>query len=512
MQGKDYYERAQEENMQNYDNQEIDEDDDYDAEGQKYDSSRLKTDKKDNFRILQNNIENENINNPDIKDEEVEKAQIQMNEGEMEEQRSIDNDGIYRREEIPEYRDEEGLSNDKNLKNIETEIYEQYYDNQGNYLGERKIITKNQPIEENLPQGEEYYEEQEENENEYMPYQLSNKKFKKRGENMIRRKGPKGDNDINKNQNLKMNKKSESKYQSYYGDSNNNVYYEIKKIEGDSHNEKGIDNKKYKQPITLAKKVTLGIHSENMYVPADDNEADNKNNNTESRKQRKTNSNSINDEKEADEQQIEENAVIEVDEEQNQITLNPNKGNNSLTIEKKINENISENGNDNNGENIDENKNFDSQNSEQNYNYNYIEENILNNDDENNYKNYEESNNYYDNNEENRDMSDKNDEYNMEYENENGEKRIYEENEAEEIENQNIQKDEGEEEDISGRFVDREQDNNYNYIYQQEKENDYEENQNYDKEGEEIEQGEQYNIIEEDNINRDEFNNNKEEN
>ena len=527
IQGKDYYERAQMENMQNYGENEVEEDDDNDGEGQMYDSSRLITDKKDNFGIIQNNVENEIINNHDINDEEIEQAQIQMNEGEMEEQRSTENDRVYRREEIPKDTDEEGLSNGKNLKNIETEICEKYYDNQGNYLGERKIITKNKiPKEENLQQDEEYYEEQEEieeNENEYMPYQSSNKKFKKRGENIARRKGPKVDNDKNKskNQNLKMNKESESKYQSYYGDSNNNVYYEIKKVEEDSKNEKEIGNKKYKQPVTLVKNVTFGIHSENLCVPADDNynEPDD-NNNRESEKQRNTKSNSNNDEKEADEQQIEENAVIEVDEEQNQMTLNQNDGNNNLTTEQNINEKINnnDNENDNNGEseNNNENKNIESQNSEQNYNYNYIEENNLNNDDENNYQNYEENNNYYDeninNNEENLNINNKNDEYNMEYENENEEERIYEENEGEEIENQNIQKDEGEEDDIGEGLVDIEQNNNYNYNYQQNQENDYEENQNYDEEGEEMEQREEYNVIEEDNINKDEVNDNKEEN
>jgi len=510
-QGKDYYERAQMENIENYGDQEIEEDDDNDGEGQMYDSSKLITDKKDNFGIVQNNIEKESINNPDINDEEVNLAQIQINDGEIEDQRNIENNGIYRREDIPEDRDEEGLSNGKKLKNIQTEICEKYYDNQGNYLGEKKIITTNQiPKEEYLQQGEEYYEEQEEieeNENEYTPYQSSNKKFKKRGENNVRR-GQKADNDMNKNQNLKMNMNKESKYQSYYGDSNNNVYHEIKKAEKDSKNEKEICNKKYKQPITLVKNVTFGIHSENLCVPADDNETDN-NNIRESEKQRNTKSNANNDEKEADEQQIEENVVIEEDEEQNQMTLNPNDRNNNLPIEQDINENINDNDNDNNGEseNINEDKNIESQNSEQNYNYNYIEESNLNNDDENNYDNYRENNNFY---EENINMSDKNGEYNMRYENGNEEERIYEENEAEEIENQNIQKDKGEKEDIDEGLVDREQENNYNY--QQEQENDYEGNQNYDEEGEEMEQREEYNIIEEDSTNREIIRHNKEEN
>ena len=521
IQGKNYLEKDQMENMQDYDEQEVEEDDDNEGAEQMYDSSQLITAKEDNFGIVQNNIENENIN-----DEEVDQAQIQMNEGEVEENRITENEGIYRREKMPEYRNEKLLPNGKNLKNIETEICEKYYDNQGNYLGEKKIITTNPiPREDFLQQGEEYYEEQEEieeNENEYMPYQSSNKKFKKRGKNIVKGGGPTADNDMSKNQNLKMNmnKESTSKYHSYYGDDNNNIYHEIKKIEENSNNEKEIGNKTYKQPITLVKNITFGIHSENLCVPADDNETDN-NNNRESEKQRNTKSSKNNDEKEADEQQIEENeenAVIEEDEDQNQVTLNQNDGNYNLPIEQNADEPINGNDNDHNGEseNINDNKNIESQNSEQNYNYNYTEENNLDNDDENNYQNYEEKDNHYDeninNNEEKLNMNDKNGGHNIEYENENEneEERIYEENEAEEIENQNIQKDEVEEEDIGEGLVDIEHDNNYNY--QQDQENDYEENQKYDEEGEEMEQREEYNIIEEDNKNKEEVRDNNEEN
>ena len=86
-----------------------------------------------------------------------------MNEGEMEEHRRIENNEIYIREEVPEDRDENILPNGKNLKNIETEINEEYYDNKGSYLGEKKIITTQQvPRKEYLQKDDEYYEKQEE--------------------------------------------------------------------------------------------------------------------------------------------------------------------------------------------------------------------------------------------------------------------------------------------------------------------------------------------------------------
>ena len=619
IQGKNYYEEEQMgniqnlnnlRNIQNYNEQEVDEDDDNDEEEQMYDSSQLITAKEDNFGIVQNVKDKGNINNHEMDDEEVEHPQIQMNEGEMEEQRSTENNEIYRREEVPEDRDENILPNGKNLKNIETEINEKYYDNQGNYLGEKKIITTEQvQREEYLQQDDEYYEEQEEieeNENEYTPYQSSHKKFKRRGENMVRRIGQKLEGgDMNKNQNLKMNindnnykeSDSKSKYQSYFGDSNNNVYYEIKGVSGEakeeSKTEEDIGTKSSKEPVTLVKNVTFGIESENLCVPANENENGNEteNNIRESEKQRNTNTNTNIDEKEADEQQVDENAEIE-EEEQN---LHQNDGNNELPIEHSVNDNI--NDNDNNGEisenineNFNESKKIEYESTNQNYsnkkennlnngddqNYNNHEENNENtnnyeednnhvdennnhyNENDNNYEgnnnlyeennnNYEENNNHYnengnndkdnenennniyeeDNNnysEQNEDnnnyeeninnndenlnmneniennmhmMNENNGEYNnMEYENENQEEQYYEENEGEEIENQNIQKDDNyEEEDTGERMV---QDNKYNYQQEPEQENYYEENENFDDGREE------YNVIEDDKLNKEE--------
>ena len=624
IQGKNYYEEEQMgniqnlnnlRNIQNYNEQEVDEDDDNDEEEQMYDSSQLITAKEDNFGIVQNVKDKGNINNHEMDDEEVEHAQIQMNEGEMEEQRSTENNEIYRREEVPEDRDENILPNGKNLKNIETEINEKYYDNQGNYLGEKKIITTEQvPREEYLQQDDEYYEEQEEieeNENEYTPYQSSHKKFKRRGENMVRRIGQKLEGgDMNKNQNVKMNindnnykeSDSKSKYQSYFGDSNNNVYYEIKGVSGEakeeSKTEEDIGTKSSKEPVTLVKNVTFGIESENLCVPANENGNETENNIRESEKQRNTNTNTNIDEKEADEQQVDENAEIE-EEEQN---LHQNDGNNELPIEHSVNENINDNinDNDNNGEisenineNFNESKKIEYESTNQNYsnkkennlnngddqNYNNHDENNENtnnyeednnhvdennnhyNENDNNYEennnlyeennnNYEENNNHYnengnndkdnenennniyeeDNNnysEQNEDnnnyeeninnndenlnmneniennmnmMNENNGEYNnMEYENENQEEQYYEENEGEEIENQNIQKDENyEEEDTGERMVDIEKNNNYNYQQEPEQENYYEENENFDDGREE------YNVIEDDKLNKEE--------
>ena len=104
------------------------------------------------------------------------------------------NNDLYNEEEIPHDKDE--IPNKKKMKNIETEINEKYYDNQGNYLGEKKIITTKQvPVDENnIPQDEENGEEEQEdveeyesenannldNNNEYIPYKSNNRKFKKR--------------------------------------------------------------------------------------------------------------------------------------------------------------------------------------------------------------------------------------------------------------------------------------------------------------------------------------------
>ena len=512
MQGKNYFEEQQLgniqninnlRNIQNYNEQEVDEDDDNDEEEQIYDSNQLITAKEDNFGIVQN-INKGNINNREIDDEEVEHAQIQMNEREMEEQRSTENNGIYRREEVPEDRDENILPNGKNLKNIETEINEKYYDNQGNYLGEKKIITTEQvPREEYLQQDDEYYEEQEEieeneNDNEYTPYQSSNKKFKKRGENMVRPIGRKVDggniiktqNIMNINKNNYKDAESKSKYQSYFGDSNNNVYYEIKGVSGevkeDSKDEEEIGNKSSKEPATLVKNVTFGIESENLCVPADENENETDVNARGSEKQRNTNTNTNNDEKEADEQQVDENAGIE-EEEQNQVTLHQNNENNELPVEQSIN------ANDNNGE-ISENINDNNNESkkieyiETNQNYSNKEEIISNNKEEqNDDNNYEDSNNHYDENNENINNYEEDnchDDGNNNNYNENEKDNLYEENnnnyeednshynENNDKENENINNEE------SNKLY---EENNNNYEEENNHYSEHNENNNYEE-------------------------------
>ena len=517
--GNEEYEEeniVNEQNMKTHNDEEIDNEEmeNNDEEGQMYDSNQLKAAKEGNFGIMhydeihkkeigQNSEELEN----EIEGTEQEGIIQQINT-------NINNDeDLYQKEEIPEDIDERIPMVNKNVKNIQTEINEKYYDNQGNYLGEKKIITTKQvPImsqnkEEYINQKEEgeYLEEQEEteNDNEYTPYQSNHKKFKKRGENI---------------KNL-FNK--DSKNRSYFGDSNNNVYYEIKgeiNKESESKNEDESWNKNYKEPLVQAKNITFGIQSENIYVPGRDNI-----NNEE--KENLTDKGN-NDEKEADEQQIEENSEIEEDEEEqnpnkeNNVDLeldnkqnydndiinkgekkilsqkNNNKDNeikkNNEKLEEEIEKNEYNEEYENNKvlENIKNNNNLeesiDNKNNENIYNENIkndiIEENIINNNiqqiqenknidvnmvingirqniENNNDNNYDENNlNFEENNineNYNRNINDNNFEYNEE-------EQILEENEAEELEIQNIQKDEGEEEDIGEGLIDMEEEK-YNY-------------------------------------------------
>ena len=340
-------------NRNKEDELEDEENDNNDEEEQIYDSKQLINTKEDNFRIVHNNKmvkRREEFNEEELQDqnnahgEDIDENEIEGQE-EIIHQTNVDTEeDLYQRgEEIPQDNDEITPMT-KNIKNIQTEINEKYYDNQGNYLGEKKIITTKQvPVinknqREELEEGE-YFEEQEEqednenendNENEYTPYQSNNKKFKKRGEKNINEKNHK-----------------ESKYHSYFGDSNNNVYYEIKgsgeiNKEEESKNEEEIENRKYKEPMVLVNNVTFGIQSENLCVPAEDNDNEEKENIDE-----KDN----NDEKEADEQQIDENAEIDEEEdEQNHFnkTNENNDGNNNSNVneqQKIINQNIDEDNN-----------------------------------------------------------------------------------------------------------------------------------------------------------------------
>ena len=566
---KNYYEDENTENFQKINTQNNEEIED-EEEDQMYDTNQLMAAKEGNLKIIHKRSEEGFKQNPDIQNSEENYNDIEGEENEEELIQKVNTnintnteEDLYQNEDIPQDRDEPMSIGNKNVKNIQTEINEKYYDNQGNYLGEKKIITTKQvPINNenqinkmnqinnynnNNQQEEGEYqeeEEQEENENEddeYIPYQSNNKKFKKRG-------------DIN-NKNI-----IESKYHSYFGDSNNNVYYEIKGVSGEinkeeeSKKEEEIEKRNYKEPMVQVKNITFGIQSENLCVPGQDKENEEKDNIEEK---------GNNDEKEADEQGIDENVIIDEEEDEEQNNMNDNKVKiENLKINLDINENNMQeqhiNDNDNNNikddnyidknnilnkeENdndinkineINNNEDYENKNSNENfenieYNNNYeehIEENINNNyeehEEENNNNNIIEEN--IDNNNNNNEIDIKNsndyeeqnikinnDENNINiinnnnYENSNKikngnhfeyeEEQIVEENE-EEIENENIQKDEVEEAKKEG-LVDIEENDTYNY------------EEIEGEEAEEEEKKEEY--IEENNINKEEDENAKE--
>ena len=545
-----------EENMDSYQNintqthnEENGEEDHNDEEEQMYDSNRLITAKEDNFRIAQNNERNrreeinqkEFIQNSQNSDKNQQKQDNEI-EGENHEEEEIQQinanrrmkEDLYQREDSPRDGDDNVQDENKNVKNIQTEINEKYYDNQGNYLGEKKIITTKQvPANNQNSQREEddYQDEQdeqeeqednEENDNEYTPYQSNHTKYKKRG-------------DINNNI-------IESKYHSYFGNSNNNVYYEVKGASGEVNREKGSDNYEeinkgnYKEPMIQVKNDNFGIQSENLCVPGNDND-NNENNFIEEKDNIDDKGN--NEEKEADEQKFDENAEIDEEEEEEKQNLNENKEkeekSQNFEEEKNENKNDKENENEQGNAYKDVNENFDKNGNsnekdikdindinesidikqeeneinkyddikEEQVNDNNIEdkmerENIetnnneeieINNDMNNNIQfeeknvNINDQNNAYENNEIFKDNKNKN--RNFEY---NEVEQIIEENDAEEIENQNIQKDE-EEEDIGEGLVDLEDNNNYeeNEMEGEEGfEEQKEENNENDNEGEDI--------------------------
>ena len=394
-------------NNRNKEDELNEENDNNDEEEQIYDSKQLINTKEDNFRIVHNSKmvkrreefnEEENQDQNDAHRQDIDENEIEGQEEIIHQTNINTEEDLYQRgEEIPQDNDEITPMN-KNIKNIQTEINEKYYDNQGNYLGEKKIITTKQvPVINKIQREEleeaEYFEEQEEqednenendNENEYTPYQSNNKKFKKRGEKNINDKNHK-----------------ESKYHSYFGDSNNNVYYEIKgsgdiNKEEESKNEEEIENRNYKEPIVLVKNVTFGIQSENLCVPAEDNDNEEKENIDE-----KDN----NDEKEADEQQIDENAEIEEEDVQNHINKsienNDNdKNNNSIVNEQQkiINQNIDEDNNSNmkikekesekDNEQNNNNNEYDNKQTNESKDYNIISSTNGNINEENNIKEY----------------------------------------------------------------------------------------------------------------------------
>ena len=414
---RNYYKEENLENMNNQNNEEIEDEDNNDDEEQMYDTNQLMTAKEENFKIINNNNNKIKINKRSNEEyletnniiKQNSEDQDQMNENDIEgEEHEHEEEGIiqqtstninnneeilYQREDSPQdiYESQKG---NKNVKNIQTEINEKYYDNQGNYLGEKKIITTKQvPINNQQEEGEyleeqeeqEQEQEQEENENEnengnenenvngnvngnkYTPYESNHKKFKKRGD---------------KKKNI-----IESKYHSYFGDSNNNVYYEIKGVSGDankeeeSKNDEDVQNRNYKGPMVEVKNINFGIQSENLCMPAKDNN-DNDNDNGEKDNNDIDEKNNT-DDKEADEQQIDENAIIdeeEEEEEQNNINENNNNIQNIQDLEN--NENNKNNINNENNENKDNNNNLNYQ-EQQNINYNDTENENNNNIQEN---------------------------------------------------------------------------------------------------------------------------------
>jgi hypothetical protein len=102
---------------QNYQNEEEVENDEDSEEEKMYDNNKLTTAQNDNFKIMRQNV---NLNEANDEKKEIEE----------------DEDYVINEDEMPH--DKDYIKNEKKVKNIETEINEKYYDNQGNYLGEKK--------------------------------------------------------------------------------------------------------------------------------------------------------------------------------------------------------------------------------------------------------------------------------------------------------------------------------------------------------------------------------------
>ena len=490
-------------NNKYYNNEEEIENDDEDSDNENgdekmYDNNKLKTAKEDNFNIMR---QKENKNEEEINN----KNQIEEDQG------------IYNEDGMPHDGDE--IPKKKRLKNIETEINEKYYDNKGNYLGEKKIITTKQvPVDDNdinNEKDEENEEEQEqeeieeyenenlnynENNNEYLPYKLNNKHYKKRVKN------------------TKYQKKEEqpSKYHSYFGDCTNNVYYESKADSKSINKNEGKYNINNKQNIQI-KNDNLGIQSENLCVPAEENY-----DNNEEKESDNNEDDNDNDEKEADEQQIEENEILDDEKNNNNINNNIENQNdihneenikdnqNEINYEEKNNnelKNNNEKNNDTNDKNEEQKENEDIKGEELNDTENIHEEEIQKQEiQENNLDNNEKINNIENENLEKENIEENNEQINdNENLNQNNQdnnindenKQNLEENEMEDIENNNIQNEEGEEEYAGEEYeemgeemveMEYEMDENNNEQQYGEEENigEEEENENYEMENENI--------------------------
>ena len=503
---------------QNYQNEEeVENDEVSDDEKKMYDNDKLTTAKNDNFKIMRQNANINEINNN--------KKEVQEDDDYINDEEGMPHDG------------DDYIHQSKKVKNIETEINEKYYDNQGNYLGEKKIITTKQvPIEQkniNIQKegGEEEQEEIEEyesenynenNTNEYIPYKSNNKHFKKRGENA---------QNVNYNINNNINERP-SKYHSYFGDSANNVYYESK---ADSK-EIDRDEKKYnvndqinKQNIPI--NTNYGIQSENLCVPAEENNDDNEE--KENENENDNNDDDDNDEKEADEQHIEENELFDDEDVNNTKNNNNNEDNDKKPNYDEINNNNNNNNNDMNNdkenningeENVENEENDDKERDELNNLENINEE--ANQDDEKN-SNKDDKNITINKNVEieiqniNNDIKNINNNENIEKDNNpinNRDEHNIEENEEnneQENENQNIQNEEqGEEEYLGEEEYVAEEDNEngeemieMEYEFDGNNEQEYEEGENNEGE-EENENYENYDDIDKENIEYNENDNN----
>ena len=471
---------------QNYQNEEEVENDEDSDEEKMYDNNKLIKAQNDNFKIMRQNV---NLNGANDDKKEIEE----------------DEDYIINEDEMPH--DSRHPKNEKKVKNIETEINEKYYDNQGNYLGEKKIITTKQvPVDQkniNIQKeglGEEEQEEIEEyesenynednnnnnnNNNEYIPYKSNNKKFQKRGESTNNTKST-NYNNINERP---------SKYHSYFGDSSNNVYYESKA----NSKEINTDEKKYNLNTKLnnqniqIRNTNYGIQSENLCVPAEENKDENEENEEEE----------DNDEKEADEQHIEENEFLFDNEDENNNKKIENNDN-----DKKPDEENVETKKENSGTNMEDNEiNEDKERDEENNLENINEEE--NNEDEKNEKNnpindgknitinknveieiQNLNNDNINNNIDEVNINNKNNQINNQNE------RNFEENNGEENEEQNIQNEEqgGEEYVGEEEYPGDEEMVDVEYEFEGNNEQDYEEEMENNEEGEENENYENYDV------------------
>ena len=80
---------------------------------------------------------------------------------------------------------------------------------------------------------------------------------------------------MKKSNDITNNNNSNNKYSSYFGDSSNNVYYEIKHFT--NSNKKALKEKEFPSNIINKKGAkikyenfnTFGVHSEALYIPKD---------------------------------------------------------------------------------------------------------------------------------------------------------------------------------------------------------------------------------------------------